>query len=272
MNIVNFNTISIKNFMKYGNKPVVFNFNKGINLIVGNNGAGKSSIFIALHYALFGKTYNGKTINSLVNNINKKEMVVELDFTVNNDSYKIIRGIAPAVFQIFKNNEMLPILSTNTAYQEYLETSILKTTEQAFKNLIYLGGDLLSQSFLRLSKKDKEEVFSILSDTSVFLELQDRIKTLKKEKLTEYTNEKFNLNNLINLLNNETNNYNTQMVNYNEFSETQKKSTDEIKEKIFKKSLEEQREYIADYFAKTDNVKDDVMWIGIENKKKKEIG
>ena len=63
MNIVNFNTISIKNFMKYGNKPVVFNFNKGINLIVGNNGAGKSSIFIALHYALFGKTYNGKTIN-----------------------------------------------------------------------------------------------------------------------------------------------------------------------------------------------------------------
>ena len=232
MNIINFQKIIFKNFMKYGNKETIFNFSKGTNLITGSNGAGKSSIFMALHYVLFGKTYNGKTISSLVNNTNKKGMLVTLEFEVNDIQYRIERGISPNVFKIYKQDEQIPVLSTNTAYQEYLETSILKTTEQAFKNLIYLGGDLLSQSFLKLSKKEKEEVFSILSDTSIFLELQDRIKVLKKEKTTDYTNENFKLNTLNNLLQNEQSNYNSQMIKYNEFIETQKKNTDEIKAKI----------------------------------------
>ena len=232
MNIINFQKIIFKNFMKYGNKETIFNFSKGTNLITGSNGAGKSSIFMALHYVLFGKTYNGKTISSLVNNTNKKGMLVTLEFEVNDIQYRIERGISPSVFKIYKQDEQIPVLSTNTAYQEYLETSILKTTEQAFKNLIYLGGDLLSQSFLKLSKKEKEEVFSILSDTSIFLELQDRIKVLKKEKTTDYTNENFKLNTLNNLLQNEQSNYNSQMIKYNEFIETQKKNTDEIKAKI----------------------------------------
>ena len=234
--------------MKYGNKETIFNFSKGTNLITGSNGAGKSSIFMALHYVLFGKTYNGKTISSLVNNTNKKGMLVILEFEVNDIQYKIERGISPNVFKIYKQDEQIPVLSTNTAYQEYLETSILKTTEQAFKNLIYLGGDLLSQSFLKLSKKEKEEVFSILSDTSIFLELQDRIKVLKKEKTTDYTNENFKLNTLNNLLQNEQSNYNSQMVKYNEFIETQKKNTDEIagfaKASVLAK-LKEQKEQVA---------------------------
>ena len=242
MNIINFQKIIFKNFMKYGNKETIFNFSKGTNLITGSNGAGKSSIFMALHYVLFGKTYNGKTISSLVNNTNKKGMLVILEFEVNDIQYRIERGISPNVFKIYKQDEQIPVLSTNTAYQEYLETSILKTTEQAFKNLIYLGGDLLSQSFLKLSKKEKEEVFSILSDTSIFLELQDRIKVLKKEKTTDYTNENFKLNTLNNLLQNEQSNYNSQMVKYNEFIETQKKNTDEIKAKI--KSCDENIEKI----------------------------
>ena len=85
-------------------------------------------------------------------------------------------------------------------------------------------------------------MFSILSDTSVFLELQDRIKVIKKEKTTEYTNEKFNLNTIINLLKNETSNYDIQMAKYNEFVETQKKNADEIKNKI--KSCDENIEKI----------------------------
>ena len=74
--------------MKYGNKETIFNFSKGTNLITGSNGAGKSSIFMALHYVLFGKTYNGKTISSLVNNTNKKGMLVVLEFEVNDIQYK----------------------------------------------------------------------------------------------------------------------------------------------------------------------------------------
>lgn len=196
MNNINFKSITLQNFMKYGNKKTKFEFTNGIHLVTGKNGAGKSSLFLALHYCLFGKTYNGKTIGSLVNNINKKGMYVEVEMNINGDEFTIKRGTNPSIFEIYKNNELIPLLSTNSAYQEFLENNILKFTEQAFRNLIYLGGDLLSQSFVRLSKKEKEDVFAILSDTATFLELTEKIKLLKKEKTTIQTNTLFKINTL----------------------------------------------------------------------------
>ncbi|AEA86462.1 exonuclease [Campylobacter phage NCTC12673] len=236
MNNINFKSITLQNFMKYGNKKTKFEFTNGIHLVTGKNGAGKSSLFLALHYCLFGKTYNGKTIGSLVNNINKKGMYVEVEMNINGDEFTIKRGTNPSIFEIYKNNELIPLLSTNSAYQEFLENNILKFTEQAFRNLIYLGGDLLSQSFVRLSKKEKEDVFAILSDTATFLELTEKIKLLKKEKTTIQTNTLFKINTLQDVISKAKIKYEYDLKAYNDYIENKNNNINEIENKIKEES------------------------------------
>lgn len=232
MNNIIFKNITLQNFMKYGNKKTKFEFTNGIHLVTGKNGAGKSSLFLALHYCLFGKTYNGKTIGSLVNNINKKGMCVEVEMIINGDDFLIKRGTTPSVFEIYKNNELIPLLSTNSAYQEFLENNILKFTEQAFRNLIYLGGDLLSQSFVRLSKKEKEDVFAILSETATFLELTEKIKLLKKEKTTIQTNTLFKINTVQDVISKLKIKYEYDLKAYNDYIENKNNNISDIENKI----------------------------------------
>lgn len=212
-----FKQIKLKNFMKYGNKETMFNIEKGLHLIVGANGNGKSSIWEALYYGLYGRTYNGRTLGTLVNNINKSNMAVEIVFSIGDNNYNVIRGQLPSKFEIYKNGDLLPQLGKNEAYQKILVEEILKVPEQAFKNLIYLGGDLLSQSFIQLSKKEKEELFSTLSDTEILLTLQTNLKAEKKEKTTQYTNQKYIFEMLKSNFNNDKENYEKALKDYNEY-------------------------------------------------------
>lgn len=218
--------------MSYGNSFTSFKFDNNLNLIVGNNGVGKSSIFYALYYVLFGKTHNTKTLNSLINTVNNKELLVELDIIINDIFYKIIRGISPNVFEIYKNNELIPQLHSVTDYQKLLEVSILKFNSQAFKNLIYLGGDLLSLSFIKLSKKEKEEVFSILSDTAIFLKIVNSVKLLKKEKITEKTNIEYKMNTLMDLISKENAIYESNLKRFKDWEKINNNNINNITEKI----------------------------------------
>lgn len=227
-----FNKIKLKNFMKYGNKETFFNIEKGLHLMVGANGNGKSSIWEALYYGLYGRTYNGRTLGTLVNNINKSDMLVEIEFSINDNNYRVLRGQLPSKFEIYKNDELLPQLGKNDLYQKMLIEEILKVPEQAFKNLIYLEGGLLSQSFIQLSKKDKEELFSILSDTEILLTLQANLKVEKKEKTTLHTNQKYVFEMLKSNFNNDKENYEKTLKDYNDFinslSEDDKQKQDRI--------------------------------------------
>lgn len=232
MQSIVFKEIRFKNFMSYGNSFTSFKFDNNLNLIVGNNGVGKSSIFYALYYVLFGKTHNTKTLNSLINTVNNKELLVELDIIINDIFYKIIRGISPNVFEIYKNNELIPQLHSVTDYQKLLEVSILKFNSQAFKNLIYLGGDLLSLSFIKLSKKEKEEVFSILSDTAIFLKIVNSVKLLKKEKITEKTNIEYKMNTLMDLISKENAIYESNLKRFKDWEKINNNNINNITEKI----------------------------------------
>lgn len=232
MQSIVFKEIRFKNFMSYGNSFTLFKFDNNLNLIVGNNGVGKSSIFYALYYVLFGKTHNTKTLNSLINTVNNKELLVELDIIINDIFYKIIRGISPNVFEIYKNNELIPQLHSVTDYQKLLEVSILKFNSQAFKNLIYLGGDLLSLSFIKLSKKEKEEVFSILSDTAIFLKIVNSVKLLKKEKITEKTNIEYKMNTLMDLISKENAIYESNLKRFKDWEKINNNNINNITEKI----------------------------------------
>jgi DNA repair exonuclease SbcCD ATPase subunit len=170
--------------MSYGSTVHTVDFTNGMHLIFGKNGTGKTTQFIALYYALFGKPYKKNKVASLINETIKKELLVTLTFIVDNDNYKIVRGQKPSIFEIYCNDILLNQNSTNSEYQTILEESILKFNETIFKQLIFLGANVnTTKSFVDLTKAEKEELFSIITDTAIFSELKEAIK-LKSKQLT----------------------------------------------------------------------------------------
>lgn len=185
-----FEQLSFKNVFSYGNKVTVFKFENGIDLITGKNGNGKSSFVDALTYALFGKPFRKIKLGSLINDKNNKELWVELIFSVNENRFKIERGQKPDVFKIFKQNgedwEMIDQHSRKADYQKYLEENILHISDTVFRQLIALGANLdSSKGFMDLTKKEKEEVLQVITDTAIFAQIQEKIRERKNTLKTQ---------------------------------------------------------------------------------------
>jgi DNA repair exonuclease SbcCD ATPase subunit len=122
-----FRNIKWKNLLSTGNNFTEIKLdNQSNTLIVGENGSGKSTLLDALCFALFGKAFRNINKPNLVNSINTKDSVVEIEFDNNNKSYKIIRGIKPNIFEIYCNNELINQDAASRDYQDYLERYILK--------------------------------------------------------------------------------------------------------------------------------------------------
>ena len=207
---IQFNTVMFKNFMSYGNKETQFNFeNNSMTLLTGKNGHGKTTISNALYYALFGKSQKKTKLGRLVNDINNSNMLVVVNFSIGGDNYIIRRGQKPNIFDIEINGQPLDKHSSVSEQQAYLENNILKINENIFKQLIYLGSNMnSSKNFMELSQKEKEEIFQIITDTSLFGSIKDNIKTrfsLSKAK-------KLDLEYRIGILNNSINSEKSQLA------------------------------------------------------------
>jgi DNA repair exonuclease SbcCD ATPase subunit len=202
---LNFEKLEITNFMSYGDNTQEFVFNKsGLSLLTAKNGDGKSSVSSALYYVLFGKSDRKIKGEELINDINLKKMKCVLYFEINGYNYKIERGMKPAIFKIYKfDNDSFELININSSikeYQKYLEVNILHgLTENIFKQILYLGANITdSKNFMDLNKKEKEEVFQILMDTTIFSELQEKCKKLKKDNKTKFQELDFKIQNLKN--------------------------------------------------------------------------
>jgi len=189
-----FETLTFKNVLSYGNIPTTFNFKNGIDLVVGENGKGKSTFVDALTYGLFGKPFRKIKISNLVNNKNNKGLYVEVTFLVNDNRFKIIRGQKPDKFEIYKEEDgsfsLVEKPSTNRDYQILLEDNILQFGENVYRQLIALGANLSSsKNFMDLSKNDKEEVLQVITDTVIFNDIKNVVrekKLIQKTSLTEF--------------------------------------------------------------------------------------
>jgi DNA repair exonuclease SbcCD ATPase subunit len=166
--------------MSYGNELTTINFSNDMTLITGKNGEGKTTMFMALFYALYGKPYKKVKLASLINATTKKDSIVYVEFDIGSDNYTVKRGQKPAIFEITKNGELINQNSTTSVYQEYLE-DILKMNDTIFKQLIFLGVNVNNKSFVDLTKSEKEELFQTITDTAIFGELKEGIKTKVKE-------------------------------------------------------------------------------------------
>jgi len=163
-----FKTLSYRNFLSTGNYKTTINLIKSNNtLISGYNGAGKSTMLDALTYSLFGKSFRGTKIPQLINSINNKDCVVEIEFSVGRDEYKIIRGIKPKIFEIYKNGDLLDQDAKSRDYQKILEEQILKMTYKSFCQVVILGSSNYVP-FMKLSTTDRRLVVENLLDIDVF--------------------------------------------------------------------------------------------------------
>ena len=149
-----------------------------MTLIIGQNGAGKSTILDAITFGLFGKPFRKVNKGQLVNSITKKNSVVEVEFSIGTVSYKIIRGIKPNVFEVYQNDKLLNQSAEMKDYQEILEKQILKVNLKSFCQVVILGSATF-QPFMQLPGSQRREVIEDILDLQIFttmnLLLKDKI-------------------------------------------------------------------------------------------------
>ena len=188
-----FRKLRFKNFLSTGNFFTEIQFDKSPNtLIVGSNGAGKSTMLDALCFALFNKAFRNITKPQLVNSINEKECVVEIEFDANNKSYKIVRGIKPNTFEIYCNGELINQDAAIRDYQEYLEKFILKLNYKSFTQIVILGSASFVP-FMQLSATDRRAIIEDLLDIGIFSTMNGLLKDKVAMNKEELTNNKYDV-------------------------------------------------------------------------------
>lgn len=166
--MIYFKTLRWKNFMSTGEQWTEVNLTTHKStLIVGQNGAGKSTMLDAMSFALFGKPHRNINKPQLVNTINNKHCVVEIIFSVGKATYKVVRGIKPQIFEIWKNDQLINQDSQAKEYQKILEQNIIKLNHKSFHQIVVLGSSSFIP-FMQLSAQHRRDVIEDLLDINVF--------------------------------------------------------------------------------------------------------
>ena len=173
-----FQKLRWKNFLSTGNQFTEVNFQEtSTTLVVGHNGAGKSTMLDALSFALFGRSHRNISKPQLINSINNKACVVEVEFFVSGSQFKIVRGMKPNKFEIWKNGEMINQASHAKEYQKILEQNIIKLNHKSFHQIVVLGSSSFIP-FMQLPAGARRDVIEDLLDIGVF----SKMNVLLKEK------------------------------------------------------------------------------------------
>ena len=180
-----FEKIRWKNFLSTGNVFTEINLSSTkTNLIVGSNGAGKSTILDALTFSLFGNPFRKISKGMLVNSINEKDTVVEIEFSKGPNKFRIVRGIKPNKLEIYQNGEMLDQSSNVNDYQKQLEHNILKMNYKSFTQIVVLGSSTFVP-FMRLPTTQRREIIEDILDIQIFSMmnqvLKDKVRTSNDE-------------------------------------------------------------------------------------------
>ena len=180
-----FEKIRWKNFLSTGNQYSEINFQKdSTTLIVGSNGAGKSTVLDALTFSLFGKPFRKINKPQLLNSTNEKDCRVEVEFSIGSIQWKVVRGIKPAVFEIWRNGSLLDQASAALDQQKWMEQNVLKMNYKSFTQIVILGSSTFVP-FMQLPAAHRREVIEDLLDIKIFSSMntiiKDKIRMLKED-------------------------------------------------------------------------------------------
>ena len=194
--MITFKQIKYKNFLSTGDYWNEINFlEKNTNLIIGTNGSGKSTMLDALTFALFNKPFRKINKSQLMNTVNERDCLVELEFSVNNRDYVVRRGMKPNIFDIEVNGNKMHRQADDRSNQKILEENILKVNYKSFTQIVILGSSTFVP-FMQLSGSNRREVIEDLLDIRIFSAMNNLIKDQireKKEKVRSLDLKKDNL-------------------------------------------------------------------------------
>jgi len=184
--VIYFEKVRFKNFGSFGNSfTEVDLIKRPMTLVSGNNGHGKSfALLDSITFALFGKPFRKINIPQLVNSINQKDCVVEVEFKVNDIAYRIVRGLKPKVFEIYKNGELINQHAKSKDYQKMLEEQILRMNYKSFTQVVILGSSSFVP-FMQLPAADRRTIIEDILDINIFSTmnglLKEKISSLREE-------------------------------------------------------------------------------------------
>ena len=185
--MIKFKTVRYKNFLSTGNKVSEVRIDDTrTSLIIGQNGAGKSTFMDAISFGLFGKPFRKVKLDQLVNSINKKNCMVELEFETGGKEYLIKRGLRPAKFEIYVDGEMNDQMASARDSQDFLERYVLRMNEKAFRQIVVLGSGSFIP-FMRLGAGDRRAIIEDLLDIQIFSLMNDIVKQRISDNSTRLT-------------------------------------------------------------------------------------
>ena len=244
--MIHFSKVRYKNILSTGNVFTEIQLDKDKStLIIGENGAGKSTMLDAICFALYGKPFRKINKPQLLNSINKKGLEVELEFRIGSKNYLIRRGIKPALFEIHCDGRLLNQDAASRDYQAYLEDTILKLNYKSFGQVVVLGSSTFIP-FMQLSAKDRREVIEDLLDIQIFTTMN----TLLKEHITANKNEILDIKYNIDLLTN-------QIETAKEHNESIRKLHEDEVAKL-KEKIREQVDYVESERTLSEGVNDEI--------------
>ena len=260
--MINFKYVRWKNFLSTGNQFIEIQLDRNpTTLIIGENGAGKSTILDALCFGLFGKPFRTISKNQLVNSVNNGSTVVEVEFTIGTVEYKIIRCIKPNKFEIYQNGKLMSLEANVRDYQKILEQQILKLNYRSFTQVVILGSSTFVP-FMQLSARHRREVVEEILDIQIFSVMN----ILLKQKLKGIVDELREVDYEYNLISEKIS------LQENYIDDIQKNKDDIIKEKessfrVNKYHIREKTEEIVSLEGDSKLLADDL--IGEEQNKEK---
>ena len=183
--MIKFESIEYQNFLSSGDTPTkIYLSDHKTTLVVGSNGAGKSTMLDALSFTLFGKAHRDIHKPQLVNSINQKKCLVTVEFSIGTNKYKVVRGIKPNKFEIWRNGELLNQEAHARDYQKLLENNILKLNHKSFHQIVVLGSSNFIP-FMQLKPRHRREVIEDLLDIGIFTKMN----AVLREKLSNVRGE-----------------------------------------------------------------------------------